>query len=81
MWALMQLIRQGLFLAITIRVKVIWQDSVLNQKGQRILSGSRRRCPDTQTTLPINAAFQIDNLDDFDSDYDEAPSARAVLMA
>ncbi|GJT00180.1 hypothetical protein Tco_0821349 [Tanacetum coccineum] len=38
-------------------------------------------CPDTQTTLPINAAFQIDNLDDFDSDYDEAPSARAVLMA
>ncbi|GKF64234.1 putative ribonuclease H-like domain-containing protein [Tanacetum coccineum] len=37
--------------------------------------------PDTQTTLPINAAFQTDDLDAFDSDCDEAPSTRAVLMA
>ncbi|GKC96105.1 hypothetical protein Tco_1161547, partial [Tanacetum coccineum] len=29
----------------------------------------------------INAAFLTDDLDAFDSDYDEAPSARAVLMA
>ncbi|GKA58602.1 retrovirus-related pol polyprotein from transposon TNT 1-94 [Tanacetum coccineum] len=36
---------------------------------------------DTQTTLPINAAFQTNDLDVFDSDCDEAPSARVVLMA
>nr|GEV80757.1 hypothetical protein [Tanacetum cinerariifolium] len=36
---------------------------------------------DTQTTLPINAAFQTDDLDAFDSDYDEAPAARVVFMA
>ncbi|GJX92039.1 hypothetical protein Tco_0345365 [Tanacetum coccineum] len=36
---------------------------------------------DTQTTMPHNAAFQTDDLDAFDSDCDEAPSARAVLMA
>ncbi|GJU53686.1 hypothetical protein Tco_1227400 [Tanacetum coccineum] len=52
-WVLMQLIRQGLFVATTVGVKVIWQDSVLNQKGR-----SKRRCY-----------------------CDEAPSARAVLMA
>nr|GEY45342.1 hypothetical protein [Tanacetum cinerariifolium] len=28
---------------------------------------------DTQTTMPLNAAFQTDDLDAFDSDYDEAP--------
>ncbi|GKE03231.1 hypothetical protein Tco_1395249 [Tanacetum coccineum] len=36
---------------------------------------------DTQTILPINAAFRTVDLDAFDSDCDEAPSARAVLMA
>nr|GEW13312.1 hypothetical protein [Tanacetum cinerariifolium]GEW24943.1 hypothetical protein [Tanacetum cinerariifolium] len=52
MWVPMQLIRQGLFIATNVRVKVIWTDSVLNQKGQGILS-----------------------------DCDEAPSAKAMLMA
>ncbi|GJZ28744.1 putative reverse transcriptase domain-containing protein [Tanacetum coccineum] len=36
---------------------------------------------DTQTTMPINAAFQTNDLDAFDSDCDEAPRAQAVLMA
>ncbi|GJU21668.1 hypothetical protein Tco_1155010 [Tanacetum coccineum] len=36
---------------------------------------------DTLTTMPINAAFQTDDLDAFNSDYDEAPGAQAVLMA
>ncbi|GJT28759.1 retrovirus-related pol polyprotein from transposon TNT 1-94 [Tanacetum coccineum] len=36
---------------------------------------------DTQTTMPINFAFQTDDLDAFDSDCDEAPGAQAVLMA
>ncbi|GKB12965.1 hypothetical protein Tco_0846888 [Tanacetum coccineum] len=36
--------------------------------------------PDTQTIFSINAIFQIDDLDAFNSNCDEAPSARAVLM-
>ncbi|GKD63683.1 hypothetical protein Tco_1305791 [Tanacetum coccineum] len=36
---------------------------------------------DTQITMLINDAFQTDDLDAFDSDYDEAPRAQAVLMA
>ncbi|GJY70174.1 hypothetical protein Tco_0473156 [Tanacetum coccineum] len=31
--------------------------------------------------MPNNAAFQTDDLKSFDSDYDEAPGAKAVLMA
>ncbi|GJX08041.1 retrovirus-related pol polyprotein from transposon TNT 1-94 [Tanacetum coccineum] len=36
--------------------------------------------PDTQT-LPTTAIFQTDNLDAFDSNFDEAPSASAFLIA
>ncbi|GJT76450.1 retrovirus-related pol polyprotein from transposon TNT 1-94 [Tanacetum coccineum] len=36
---------------------------------------------DTQTSLPINVAFQTDDHDAFDLNCDEAPFARAVLMA
>ncbi|GJT69077.1 hypothetical protein Tco_1028363 [Tanacetum coccineum] len=36
---------------------------------------------DTQTTMTHNATFQTDDLDAFDSDCDEVPSAKAVLMA
>ncbi|GKA23122.1 hypothetical protein Tco_0709084 [Tanacetum coccineum] len=35
----------------------------------------------TQTTITHNAAFQIDDLDAFDSDCDDISSAKAVLMA
>ncbi|GKF68523.1 hypothetical protein Tco_0198202, partial [Tanacetum coccineum] len=31
--------------------------------------------------IPTPAAFQTDDLDAFDSDYDEAPSLSAVFMA
>ncbi|GKB66785.1 hypothetical protein Tco_0928197, partial [Tanacetum coccineum] len=37
--------------------------------------------PDTQTTFPINAAFQSDDLDAFDSDCDEAPSANIEIKS
>ncbi|GJS70530.1 hypothetical protein Tco_0703371 [Tanacetum coccineum] len=36
---------------------------------------------DTQTTITHNAAFQTNDLDALDSDCDEAPCAKAVLMA
>ncbi|GJW61795.1 retrovirus-related pol polyprotein from transposon TNT 1-94 [Tanacetum coccineum] len=31
--------------------------------------------------MPLNAAFQTDDLNDFDSDCDEAPRAQAILLA
>ncbi|GJT12366.1 retrovirus-related pol polyprotein from transposon TNT 1-94 [Tanacetum coccineum] len=34
-----------------------------------------------QTTIPQNAAFKTDDLDAYDSDYDDISSAKAVLMA
>ncbi|GKA81535.1 hypothetical protein Tco_0788227 [Tanacetum coccineum] len=37
--------------------------------------------PDTQIIMPINVAFQTDDLDAFDSNCDEAPLAKAMLMA
>nr|GEW46656.1 hypothetical protein [Tanacetum cinerariifolium] len=36
---------------------------------------------DTQTTMPHNATFQTNDLDAFDSDCNEAPGTKAVLMA
>ncbi|GKD17703.1 hypothetical protein Tco_1206861, partial [Tanacetum coccineum] len=36
---------------------------------------------DTQTTITHNATFQTNDLDTFDSDCDEAPGAKAILMA
>ncbi|GJX03103.1 hypothetical protein Tco_0189019 [Tanacetum coccineum] len=35
----------------------------------------------TSQEIPSPAAFQTNDLDSFDSDYDDAPSAKAVLMA
>ncbi|GJS73608.1 retrovirus-related pol polyprotein from transposon TNT 1-94 [Tanacetum coccineum] len=35
----------------------------------------------TQTTIPQNSAFQIDDLDAYDSDCDDISSSKAVLMA
>ncbi|GJS93110.1 hypothetical protein Tco_0800078 [Tanacetum coccineum] len=51
------------------------QLAFLVDQEDRVKSG-----PDTQT-IPTIAIFQPNNLDAFDSDCDEAPSASAVFMA
>ncbi|GJX06471.1 hypothetical protein Tco_0194403 [Tanacetum coccineum] len=72
-----------LIVAIIVKVKVTWLGSALNQRGQRILTGSKRKFIACQTSqeLTTTTIFQTDDLDAFDSDCDEAPSASAVLMA
>ncbi|GKD43333.1 hypothetical protein Tco_1267978 [Tanacetum coccineum] len=76
-------VRQRLFGATTVRRKATWQDSVPNLKGLRIQHDNE----DTVTTgqqsqeIPTLAAFQTDDLDAFDFDCDEAPTASAILMA
>ncbi|GJX94219.1 hypothetical protein Tco_0348805 [Tanacetum coccineum] len=55
---------------------------VLDEEKLAFLEDSRvSKSQDTQTTITYNAAFQTDDLNAFDSDYDEAPSAKVVLMA
>ncbi|GJX47816.1 hypothetical protein Tco_0273006 [Tanacetum coccineum] len=62
--------------------KVIWQDSVQIQRGKGML-----RDPGvveglvTQSVITHNAAYQADDLDAYDSDYDEISKAKGVLMA
>ncbi|GJX18595.1 hypothetical protein Tco_0221272 [Tanacetum coccineum] len=62
-------VRQRLFATTTVKRKATWQDSVPNLKGL----GSQE--------IPTLIAFQTDDLDAFDSDCDETPSASAILMA
>ncbi|GJZ89696.1 hypothetical protein Tco_0661478 [Tanacetum coccineum] len=55
---------------------------VLDEEQLAVLADPR--IPDgqaIQTTIPQNAAFQTDDLDAYDSDYDDISSAKAVLMA
>nr|GEV97333.1 hypothetical protein [Tanacetum cinerariifolium] len=65
----MQVDRQGLLNATTVKVKDIWLDPGVSD-GQV-----------AQTIIPNNAAFQIEDLDTFDSNYDDISNAKAVLMA
>ncbi|GJU44723.1 hypothetical protein Tco_1201989 [Tanacetum coccineum] len=61
------------------RVRVLL---VLDEEHLAFLADLRvAESQDTQTTITHNAAFQTDELDAFDSNCDEAPGAKAVLMA
>ncbi|GKB00312.1 hypothetical protein Tco_0828305 [Tanacetum coccineum] len=72
---------QRSFDAITTKVKVIWQGSVLKQRGYRIHNGERVDSGIDARALTTTAIFQMDNLDAFDSDCDEAPTTSVVFMA
>ncbi|GKE11319.1 hypothetical protein Tco_1414870 [Tanacetum coccineum] len=61
--------------SVTNQTKDEEQLAFLVDPGDKVESG-----PDTQT-LPTTAIFQTNELDAFDSDCDEAPSASVVLMA
>nr|GEY47189.1 hypothetical protein [Tanacetum cinerariifolium] len=65
----MQVDRQGLLNAITVKVKDIWLDLEVPD-GQAV-----------QIIIPNNVAFQTEDLDTYDSDCDDISNAKAVLMA
>ncbi|GJY99730.1 hypothetical protein Tco_0517160 [Tanacetum coccineum] len=67
----------------TVKRKVILLDSALNQKGLRTQhnNGDTIILAQASQEIPTPAAFRIDDLDAFDSDCDDVPSAKAVLMA
>ncbi|GJY56923.1 hypothetical protein Tco_0456038 [Tanacetum coccineum] len=74
---------QRLFVSTIVKVKVTWKDSVLNPNGQRIQidNGDTVTIGQASQELTTTTIFQTDDLDAFDSDYDEALSASAVLIA
>ncbi|GJS32645.1 hypothetical protein Tco_0531027 [Tanacetum coccineum] len=55
---------------------------VLNEEELEFLADPRiTKGPVTQTVITHNAAYQADDLDAYDSDYDDFSTAKAVLMA
>ncbi|GKE36036.1 hypothetical protein Tco_1455358 [Tanacetum coccineum] len=62
------------------QVKGTWQGSAHSLGGPGTLHGLRKRCCWLRHRK-LNDAFQTDDLDAYDSDYDDISSAKAVLMA
>ncbi|GJV75915.1 hypothetical protein Tco_1507499 [Tanacetum coccineum] len=75
--------RLGWLSVIIIKVKVTWLGNALNQRGQGMLHGLKKRQygQAVQITIPNTAAFQTEDLDAYDSDCDDVSNAKAVLMA
>ncbi|GKB53700.1 hypothetical protein Tco_0904453 [Tanacetum coccineum] len=70
---------QGLLNATTIKVKDIWLDNALSLSDQRMQPDPDGQV--VQTIIPNNAAFQIEDLNTYDSNCDDISIAQAVLMA
>ncbi|GJY50079.1 hypothetical protein Tco_0440035 [Tanacetum coccineum] len=55
---------------------------ILNEEELEFLADPGiAKCPVTQSVITHNAAYQADDLDVYDIDYDEISTAKAVLMA
>ncbi|GJS13965.1 hypothetical protein Tco_0408437 [Tanacetum coccineum] len=76
---ILQVDRQKLLNATIAKVKDIWLGNALSLSDQ----GMQRGIPAGQahTIIPYNAAFQTEDLDTYDSDYDDLSTTQAVLMA
>nr|GEY02213.1 hypothetical protein [Tanacetum cinerariifolium] len=72
----------GLLSATTAKEKVTWQNSALNQRGNRMSHDPWiAEAQNTQNVITYNIAYQADDLDAYDSDCDEINTAKVVLMA
>ncbi|GKC16155.1 hypothetical protein Tco_1012937 [Tanacetum coccineum] len=76
----MQVDRQRLLNATTVKVKDIWIGNALSLSDQGMQHGIRIK-QYVQKIIPNNAAFQTEDLDTYDSDCDDISNAKAVLMA
>ncbi|GJV58870.1 retrovirus-related pol polyprotein from transposon TNT 1-94 [Tanacetum coccineum] len=76
-----QVDKQELLNATTAKVKDIWLGNTLSQSDQGILHDLGIPTDQAQTIIPHNVAFQIEDLDTYDSDCDDLSTAQAVLMA
>ncbi|GJS10580.1 hypothetical protein Tco_0367376 [Tanacetum coccineum] len=76
--------RQGSFVAGTSRTRANISGTSGNNSGQqRIMKcfNCQEEGPVTQTVITHNAAYQVDDLDAYDSDCDDFSTAKAVFMA
>ncbi|GKF04601.1 hypothetical protein Tco_0035269 [Tanacetum coccineum] len=73
----MQVDKQGLLNATTVKVKDIWLGNALSLSEQ----GMQHDGQAVQTIIPNNAAFQTEDLDTYDFDCDDVSNAKAVLIA
>ncbi|GJU06011.1 hypothetical protein Tco_1122441 [Tanacetum coccineum] len=76
----MQVDRQGLLNATTVKVKDIWLGNALSLSDQGMQHDPGVLDGQAQTIIPHNAAFQTEDLDTYDSDCDDLSTAQAVLM-
>nr|GEW00308.1 hypothetical protein [Tanacetum cinerariifolium] len=70
-------VKQRLLSAIIVKAK----GKELDEEQLAFLANPRVADGQVAQTITHNAAFQIDDLDAYDSDCDDIPSAKAVLMA
>ncbi|GJV18886.1 hypothetical protein Tco_1367906 [Tanacetum coccineum] len=78
----MQVDRQGLLSATTVKVKDIWLGNALSLSDQGMQHDPW--VPDgqvVQTIIPYNSVFQTEDLDTYDSDCDDISNGKAVLIA
>ncbi|GJW85257.1 hypothetical protein Tco_0158402 [Tanacetum coccineum] len=83
---ILQVDRQELLNATTAKEKAMLTEAqeagqILDEKQLTFLADPRIPASQTQTIIPHNAAFQIEDLDTYDSDCDDLLTAQAVLMA
>ncbi|GKA84788.1 hypothetical protein Tco_0806442 [Tanacetum coccineum] len=78
---ILQVDRKELLNATTTKVNDIWLCNALSLSDQGMQRDPGIPTGQAQTIIPHNAAFQTEDLDTYDSDYDDLSTAQAVLMA
>nr|GFB70988.1 hypothetical protein [Tanacetum cinerariifolium] len=77
---MLQVDRQGLLNATTVKLK-LRKLEILDEEQLAFLADPEILADQAQIIIPHNAAFQTEDLDNYDSDCDDLSTAQAVLMA
>ncbi|GKB43304.1 hypothetical protein Tco_0888246 [Tanacetum coccineum] len=76
------LVNKGLLFVTTAKGKATCPNSALNLRGNEMIHDPRvAEGKATQTVITHNAAYQADDLDAYDSDYNELDTIKVALMA
>ncbi|GKG18547.1 hypothetical protein Tco_0372845, partial [Tanacetum coccineum] len=83
---ILQVDRQELLNATTTKEKAMLAEAqevrqILDEEQLVFLADLRILADQAQTIIHHNAAFQTEDLDTYDSDYDDLSTAQAILMA
>ncbi|GKC73131.1 hypothetical protein Tco_1119014 [Tanacetum coccineum] len=78
---ILQVDRQEMLNATTVNVKDIWLGNALSLSDQGMPHDPGIPVGQAQTIIPHNAAFQTEDLNTYDSEYDDLSTIQAVLMA